>query len=392
MKTQFDAIIIGAGLTGISTALACAQGGQLSIALIDARDPNAAPSDPRVSALSAAALRMYERLGVELGTHLQMIEDMLVSEGGPASPWQLHFNADAPTGGIVENDHLRAALLGRIAQNEAITLIAPKSYASTERSPREVSVTLGDGTELYASLLIAADGRNSRLRTQAGITTRTEAYDQKALVTIITHELPHDGLALQRFLPGGPLGVLPLPGQRSQIVWSDRAEAIDAALALPDKDFCNILQERMGDYLGEIQLNGPRSAWPLALQMASAMTAERLALVGDAAHVIHPLAGQGLNLGLRDAAALADGLVRAKRAGQDIGVAGFLEYPAWRQGDMRSMAMMTDGLNRLFRARGPIGHLRRIGLSAVNTQPLLKHFFAQEAAGEIGTLPRLMRA
>lgn len=394
MKYNFDIIILGGGILGQTMALAAAQTG-LSTALIDRRDMDDVPSDGRAFALAATSMRMMMRLGLDVLPRAQPINDMLITEGDASSPWRIHFDSEdhgEPTAFMVESAALYEAVSVQVKDSNAITRLSNIDVTDWAFDSAAASVTLADGKTLSAPLMIAADGRNSHTRQAAGIEVQQTPYDQAALVTTISHALPHDGLALQRFLPGGPLAVLPLTDQRCQIVWSNKSAATNAAMTLPDAAFTALLSEQIGGHLGDIKLAAPRQSYPLALQMAERVTAERLALIGDAAHIIHPLAGQGLNLGLRDIAALAHCLTEAQSLGQDIGVAGLADYPRWRGVDTRMMGAATDSLSRLYQHPSRLlGHLRRAGMAAVNNSDLAKDFFMAEAAGEIGELPSLMQ-
>ena len=397
MKTDFDIIIIGAGLVGLSAALACAYKGA-SICLLDAAAPEKT-DDGRASAIAASSYTMLEHLGAAevLKGQVQPITDMLIADGavGDVSPLTLHFDSaevDGPTGYMVENNILRRALLNLVQKNEAIEFLAPIDIKDTSRTAKTATVTLGDTTELTASLLVAADGRNSGLRQKADIDVQRFAYEQKAIVTTFEHELPHDGVAHQIFFAGGPLALLPLTYNRSSIVWSDTARAVDAAMALGDMAFTAELARRIGGFLGEIKLCAPRQTFPLSLQMAERYTGNRLVLVGDAAHAIHPIAGQGLNMGLRDAAALADVVAESRSVGLDLGGSAIEAYEAWRNFDNKMLGVSTDVLNRLFSNNiMPIRHARRLGLAAVNRSKTAQKFFIKEAAGETGNLPSLLR-
>ena len=397
MKTDFDIIIIGAGLVGLSAALACAYKGA-SICLLDAATPEKT-DDGRASAIAASSYTMLEHLGAAeaLKGQVQPITDMLIADGavGDVSPLTLHFDSaevDGPTGYMVENNILRRALLNLVQKNEAIEFLAPIDIKDTSRTVKTATVTLGDTTELTASLLVAADGRNSGLRQKADIDVQRFAYEQKAIVTTFEHELPHDGVAHQIFFAGGPLALLPLTDNRSSIVWSDTARAVDAAMALGDMAFTAELARRIGGFLGEIKLCAPRQTFPLSLQMAERYTGNRLVLVGDAAHAIHPIAGQGLNMGLRDAAALADVVAESRSVGLDLGGSAIEAYEAWRNFDNKMLGASTDVLNRLFSNNiMPIRHARRLGLAAVNRSKTAQKFFMKEAAGETGNLPSLLR-
>lgn len=382
---------------GLTTALACAFKGA-SVCILDAAVPQKR-DDGRASAVAASSFVMLEHLGVaaELKDHVQPITDMLIADGaiGDISTLTLHFDStdvDGPTGYVIENNALRAALLRRLVASETIILRAPVDIKDTQRSAKKVTVTLGDNTDLTASLLVAADGRNSTLRQKAGIEVQRFEYNQKAIVTTFEHDLSHEGVAHQIFLAGGPLALLPLTHNRCSIVWSDTARAVDAAMALDDKAFSAELTRRIGGFLGEIKLCAPRQAFPLSLQMAGRYTDNRLVLVGDAAHAIHPIAGQGLNLGLRDAAALADVVAESRSVGLDLGGAAIGEYEAWRNFDNKMLGLSTDILNRLFSNNiRPLRHARRLGLAAVNRFKPAQKFFMKEAAGETGNLPSLLR-
>jgi len=356
MKTDFNIIIIGAGLVGLTTALACAHKGA-SVCLLDSASPDKA-DDGRASAIAASNFTMLRALGVAaaMDGQVQPITDMLIADGavGDVSPLTLHFDsqdAGGPTGYMIENNVLRGALLAQVKA-----------------------------------------GRNSALRRAAGIEVQRFAYDQKAIVTTFKHELPNDGVAHQIFFAGGPLALLPLTGRRCSIVWSDTARAVEAAMALDEAAFTTELARRIGGFLGEIKLSAPRQAFPLSLQMAERYTETRLVLVGDAAHAIHPLAGQGLNMGLRDAAALADVVAETRSVGLDLGGAAIGEYEAWRNFDNKMLGVSTDMLNRLFSNNiAPLRHARRLGLAAVNRFKPAQTFFMKEAAGETGVLPSLLR-
>ena len=383
---------------GLTTALACAFKGA-SVCILDAVVPQKR-DDGRASAVAASSFAMLEHLGVaaELKDNVQPITDMLIADGGigDVSPLTLHFDSadvGGPTGYMIENNDLRAALLRRLEANETITLRAPVEIKDTLRGAKNVTVTLGDNTDLTASLLVAADGRNSALRQKAGIEVQRFVYNQKAIVTTFEHELSHEGVAHQIFLAGGPLALLPLTNNRCSIVWSDTARAVDAAMALDDSAFSTELARRIGGFLGEIKSCAPRRAFPLSLQIAERYIDNRLVLVGDAAHAIHPIAGQGLNMGLRDAAALADVVAESRSVGLDLGAAAIGEYEAWRNFDNKMLGFTTDMLNRLFsNSVMPIRHARRLGLAAVNRFKPAKKFFMKEAAGETGHLPSLLRS
>ena len=396
MKTEFDILIVGAGLVGLTTALACVESGA-QVALLD-RAPIGAGSDGRASALSSTSLRLFENLGVEISEHLQPIRDMLVTEGAPDSPWRLHFEGDgdgADLGALIENPALKAALLDRllyrVTQTDSIRVITPIEVQGFTENTGHIALQTDQG-DLIASLLVAADGRNSVLRQKAGITSQRFDYDAASLVTTISHALPHDGLAWQRIIKGGALAVLPLKGRRSQIVWSGPAQGLKAAEALSEADFLGLLSEKMDGYLGEMRCIAPRQSYPLRLQVADSFFKGRVALVGDAAHAIHPLAGQGLNLGLRDAAALADGVKMALETGQDIGVTALLDYDLWRNTDTRSLGFLTHIISELSATNiAAVGHVRRASLALTNRSSTLKSALGNRAAGLSRELPNLMQ-
>lgn len=392
MKTEFDIIVVGAGLVGLTTALACAESGA-QVALLD-RSEIVTGADGRASALSTTSLQLFDNLGVDLTEKLQPICDMLVTEGEPDSPWRLHFEGDgdgADLGALIENPALKAALIKRIAEAKSIQIFAPITLQSFEEDAAEIKLDTDQG-KLSAKLLIAADGRNSVLRRKTGITAQRFDYDASSLVTTISHALPHDGLAWQRIIKGGALAVLPLMGNRSQIVWSGPTKAVQAAKGVSEQDFLALLSEKMDGYLGEMTCIAPRQVYPLRLQIADGFSKGRVALVGDAAHIIHPLAGQGLNLGLRDAAALADGVKTALDTGQDVGVSGLLDYDLWRNIDTRSLGFLTHLISEVSGAKiAAIGHARRLGLALTNSSSELKSALGKRASGEGQELPSLMQ-
>lgn len=392
VSENYDILIAGAGLVGLTMAL-CAANVGLNVGLID-KNPVEPSGDGRASALSSDALCLMENLSVDIADHVEPIRDMLVTEGPPNSPWRLHFDGtDDETsnlGAMIENRYLKSALINSVKTNPNIGLLTPVSIHHAKHDPSGASLKTDQG-EFEAKLLIAADGYNSILRRKSGITVQKFEYDSVALVTIISHKNQHDGLAWQRFFQGGPLAVLPLKNQRSQIVWSGPEKALEAAKTMAEPDFLALLSEKMDAYLGALALDAPRKTWPLRLQIADQFTSDRLALIGDAAHIIHPLAGQGLNLGLRDAAALADGLKLAKDTGQDIGVAGLLNYQSARNLDTRLMGATTHSLSRLYALKNPvISHLRRAGLTLTGGSKSLTQLLQAQASGQTDHTPSLM--
>lgn len=403
MDHDADILIIGGGLNGPSLALALAAGGLRSV-VIDAlpiEDLKADSFDGRAYALALASRRMLASLGLWAGLEgdSQPILDIIASDGHPgagAGPFALHFDHDeieeGPMGHMIEDRFLRRALLTAMAEREDITTIFGRRVTGQEVGDNGVSVVLDDGRRLSARLLVGCDGRDSGTARRAGIARTGWGYDQTGLVAAIAHEKPHRGIAHQFFMPSGPLGILPLPDNRSSIVWAEQSDRASAINALPDSDYLAALRPRFGDFLGEIQLEGARFAYPLKLTVANTFVAPRLALVGDAAHGMHPLAGQGLNMGLRDVAALAEVLIEAARRGEDFAAPQVLaRYQQWRRFDTTAMALATDGINRLFSNDNPLLRATRdIGLGLVNALPGLRRGFIRQAAGLTGDLPRLL--
>ena len=404
MGRDCDVLIVGGGLNGPVLALALAQAGMTSIVLDAASvETRAEPGfDGRAYALSLASQRLLAALGLwrAVGPHAQPIEAIRISDGRPgegASRLFLHFDGqevdEGPMGQIVEDRFLRRALLSALEAAPAAEHRAGVGVVGQAIGPGAAVVTLADGTELAASLLVGCDGRASGVAARAGIGRRGWDYGQTSLVCAVAHERPHRGVAHQFFMPAGPLAILPLPGDRSSIVWTERTDRAAAIGRLDDAGYLAELGPRFGDFLGDIALEGGRFAYPLGLSLAERWTLPRIALAGDAAHGIHPLAGQGLNLGLRDVAALAEVLTEARRRGEDVGAADVLaRYGRWRRFDTSLLAVATDGLNRLFSNDNPVLRLGRdLGLGAVNRLPALRRRLIAEAAGTAGDLPRLLR-
>ena len=412
MKTDFDILIVGGGLVGLTTALACAQAG-FRIGLVDIAAPNDQPDgayDGRASAIATASFRMMRALGVADAlvegdnTHAGPINKILVSDGSAGetpSPLNLFFDATGiaetndgePLGYLVENRRMRHALHAQTRKQDNITWIAPARVTAFEATPASTTLTFADGKTLSAALLVAADGRNSFIRGLAGIGVTSWPCNQKAIVTTVAHELPHQGIAHELFLPSGPFAILPLTGHRANIVWTETPRAADAAMALDDDAFAAELARRFGDFLGEVKPCAPRWCYPLSFQHAKSYVGDRLVLVGDAAHAIHPIAGQGFNMGLRDAAALAEILVQARSEGRDIGTAFTLaQFEDWRKFDNTVLTHACDVFNRLFSNNiGPLKHARRIGMSVVDKITPVREFFMKEASGQVGDLPPLLR-
>ena len=396
-----DAIIFGGGLVGLALAAALDSSG-VSTIVVDPADPDLrkdATFDGRTSAVSSSSMRMLETVGVT--DHLEQpgcpIRTIAVADG--LKPGGLHFEPDddEALGWMHENRHLRAALQARTEVGKNTWLLWKSRVASVDRGDHQVVVSLADGRKLCAPLLIAADGRNSRTREAAGINIARWKYDHEAIVSVLRHELPHDHVAYEIFYPTGPFALLPMTddkeGHRSAIVWSVPEDDAAGWLSLSDADFAAEAQAAMGRFLGSISLLTPRSTFPLGFHHAAQITAQRLALVGDAAHAIHPIAGQGLNLGFRDAAALAQVLVEGSRLGLDLGDTQLLDrYQRWRSLDALSVAFATDTLTRLYGVPGKTASaIRRFGMGVVGRISPLRDRLMSEARGTSGDLPLLLR-
>ena len=403
MTHDTDVLIAGAGLNGGTLALALAGAG-LRVTLVDPVPASTRSDDAfdgRSYALSLASVNVLRALGLwsELAAQAQPILHIKVSDGRPGeapSPFVMEFDhgeiEEGPMGWMVEDRHLRPVLIDAIAQS-GIEVIEGRRIVAQDPSDTGIAATLDDGTCLSAVLLVGADGRMSGTATRAGIRHVRWSYDQTSLVAAIAHEKPHDGIAHQRFLPPGPLAILPLTGNRSSIVWTETTADAARITALDDDAFLDHLRPRFGSFLGDISLAGARFSYPLGLSLAHHFTAPRVALLGDAAHAVHPLAGQGLNAGLKDVATLAEVLTDALRRGEDFGREDVLaRYQGWRRFDAVQLAIATDAFNRLFSNDRPALRLvRDLGLGLVGALPTLRRAFIREAAGLTGDLPRLSR-
>ncbi|MFZ0695264.1 MAG: UbiH/UbiF/VisC/COQ6 family ubiquinone biosynthesis hydroxylase [Alphaproteobacteria bacterium] len=400
---RVDVLLIGGGFIGLTLGAALAQSG-LRCAVIDREKATTALDDKfdgRSSAIAFGSARALRTLGIwrRLEEFAEPILEIRVSDNN--APFFLHYDhreldpalRDEALGFIVENRHIRRALFDHAAECPGLEFENGLSVVNLARSQSGAAAMLSDGRVIEADLAIAADGRDSQIRRDAGIPVARWSYPQIAIVCTVAHEKDHRGIAHERFLPAGPFAILPMKNRRSSIVWTERSSEVPRILKLDAAAFKAELERRFGDFLGRLEVVGPRWSYPLGLIHADRYVDRRLALVGDAAHAIHPIAGQGLNLGLRDVAVLAEVLADAKRASRDIGAPEVLaRYERWRRFDAFALIVATDGLNRLFSNDiGPIRLARDLGLAAVNRMPALKRFFMRHAMGLVGDLPRLMR-
>jgi 2-octaprenyl-6-methoxyphenol hydroxylase len=397
MRIETDILIVGGGLVGLTLGRALALKGIRSVAVDrePAESQTDAAYDGRGSAIALGSKQLLDRIGLwdRIVPEAGPILDIRVSDGD--SRLFLHYDhrevGDQPMGWIVENTVTRRALFDGLAEVPGLTLLAPMNVATLERRQDGVAATLADGRIVFARLAIAADGRGSRLREEAGIKVTRWSYGQTGIVCSVSMERPHRNIAHERFLPAGPFALLPMTGipghpNRASIVWTERDDLVPQMLALDDDAFSAEMNRRFGDYCGRLTLLGRRWHYPLSLLLAERMTDRRLALVGDAAHGIHPIAGQGLNLGLRDVEVLVELLAEAHGLGLDLGSAALLaDYDRRRRVDTMTLVAATDGLNRLFSNDiAPVRLARRLGLAAVNQMPPLKRLFMRHAMGTIG--------
>lgn len=401
-KADLDIVIAGGGYVGLVTAVSIKSAApHLSVTVIDAAPVGAWKNDPRASSIAAAATRMLDKIGVwqEILPNAQPITDMIITDSrtsDPVRPVFLTFagevNPGEPFAHMVENRVLNTALHNR-GDALGIRFVEATGVEAFRTNPESVTVTLSNGETLHTRLLIAADGARSRLRDQAGIKTVNWDYGQSGIVCNVSHERPHGGRAIEHFLPGGPFAILPLPGNRSSLVWTERTADAQRLIKTDEFVFEAELEQRFGHHLGPLKVEGLRRVFPLGLTLVREYVKPRFVLVGDAAHRIHPIAGQGLNLGFRDAAAIAEIIVETDRLGLDIGSFAALErYQSWRRFDTVQMGVTTDILTRLFANDHPaVRSIRDIGLGMVDRIPSLKNFFIKQAAGLSGDIPRLLR-
>ncbi|HWB48371.1 MAG TPA: UbiH/UbiF/VisC/COQ6 family ubiquinone biosynthesis hydroxylase [Stellaceae bacterium] len=400
MTDDVELLVAGGGLNGMLLAVACAGVG-LRVAVVDRQDPAAMVDekfDGRTTAIAYGSKLVLGGVGLWplVADDAEPIREIRVADDD--APLFLHYDhralgGDTPLGYIVENRVLRRALFTHGRNLPSLAVMAPHRLGAVTAEGDGAVATLADGTRVHARLVAACDGKDSALRQAAGIRTAEWRYQQTGIVTTVAHERPHGGIAIEHFLPAGPFAILPMTGNRSSIVWTENAALAPHLMALPDAEFAVELATRFGDFLGAVEPIGPRWAYPLSLMQAERYIDRRLALVGEAAHVIHPIAGQGLNVGIRDVAALAEAVIDARRLGLDIGDDSVLErYQRWRRLDAVLLAGVTDGLNRLFsNTIAPVKLVRDLGLAAVNRLPPLKRLLMRHAMGTLGDRPRLAR-
>ena len=403
-KHETDIAIIGGGLNGPALALALAQNG-LNVTVIDALPAPTRKTpcfDGRSYALALASMRLLRGIGIwdTVKDHTQPMLEIKVTDGrageGP-SPWMLHFDhleiEEGPMGYMLEDRYLRQAFLAAMEAEKRITQLSGETVVSQAVTTGGVALTLASDDVVQATLAIGADGRKSGTAERAGIKRTGWGYGQTGVVCAVAHEKPNNGIAHQFFMPSGPLAILPLTDNRCSIVWSETDARAAELMAMDDDAFLDALRPAFGSFLGEISLAGKRFSYPLNLTLANRFIAPRIALIGDAAHGVHPIAGQGLNAGLRDVAALVDVLAEARQRGEDIGSPAVLaRYEQWRRFDIATLAAATDTFNKLFSNDNPLLRaVRDIGMGAINAAPGLRRRFIREAAGLTGDLPSLMR-
>ena len=403
MEVDSDIIIVGGGLNGSLMAIAAANIG-FSTIVLDSKDNEARIEnrfDGRSYALALSSVRLLKNLNIfkDIIDKSQPILDIKILDGklvqGP-SQFSLHFDNneihDGPMGQMVEDRFIRKALFTKINKNEQIDYKFNSKVTEHKKQSGYISVTLDNGKKLNTKLLVGADGKNSELANRAEIKKSGWKYNQSALVCAIEHEADHNGVAWQYFMPSGPLAVLPMTGKRSCIVWTEQNANAKAINLFDETRYTKILAARLGNFLGKFKIIGDRHTYPLELSIADQFIDERLALIGDAAHSVHPIAGQGLNAGFKDIAVLAHIIQDAHNRGEDLGSLGVLKrYEEWRRFDSAQLAYSTDLFNKLFSNENEALRLaRNIGLKLLDSIPVAKRNIIKEAAGITGELPRLM--
>ena len=400
MKHKTDIIIAGGGMIGLSLAIGLAQSG-MNVLVIekDSHNDQVKPEfDGRVSAISLGSLRVLEAIGAwrHMQDEAQPILDIRVVEGFSNAFVHYHYQdaGDKPMGYMVQNRYTRLGLLKRASELKTLTILSPALITQMECDDYTAKVTLSDKSVWQAPLLVAADGRHSGLREQMGIKTVTKHYTQSAIVCTVEHSIDHEGLAMQRFTPTGPFAALPMKGgHTTAIVWSEDSATVPGLLAASEAEFNETIARMLGDYLGTIKTMGKKFAYPLTMILAKSYIAKRFALIGDSAHGIHPVAGQGVNVGFRDVAVMVELITQAMKSGQDIGSQHLLEhYQRWRRFDGFSTGAIMDGIVNLFSNDYQVLRLaRQTGLNIVNHTPPLKRFFMKQAMGLMGDLPPMMQ-
>jgi 2-octaprenyl-6-methoxyphenol hydroxylase len=401
--TETEIIIGGGGMVGLTLGIALARSG-FDVTVADPAPKSSvldAGFDGRVSALALASTRMMEALGVweHIEQHAQPIRDILVTDatlGAAPSPFSLHFDSreiGTAMGHIVENRYIRGGLFAVAEALANLRLVSPSGVTALKRTGSAIEAMLSNGDVIRAKLAVAADGRESPMREAMEIGIVGWSYPQMGIVATVAHEASHNAVAYEHFLPSGPFAILPMTGNRSSLVWTEREGLAPAMMKLPEAEFDAEIARRFGVHLGKTHATGPRWSHPLKFHLARGYVRDRFALAGDAAHGIHPIAGQGLNLGLKDAAALAETVLDAARLGLDFGALDVLKrYERWRRFDSFTLAVATDALNRLFSNDiAPLRIVRDLGLGIVDRIGPARRFFMRHAGGEIGKLPRLMR-
>ena len=404
MEHDCDIAIVGGGLNGPALALAAAQVG-LRVIVLDAtshKPRKNAKFDGRAYALALASKRLMAAVGVweNVAQDAEPMLNIRVSDGHAgvgASPFFMDFDhaelEEGPMGYMVEDRHLRYALQAAMQTSPLIEYRLATRVTGQSTGPEGVTLSLANNQKITTRLLVGADGRQSGTAARAGITYTGWQYGQTALVCAVEHDRPHGGVAHQFFMPAGPMAVLPLSARRSTVVWSEKTDSATVIKTLDDAAFLDVLRPRFGDFLGDIALTGGRFSYPLGMMIAKSYIAPNVALIGDAAHGVHPIAGQGLNAGLRDVAALIQVLSEAKQRGEDFASQPVLaRYQLWRRFDATALAVATDGFNRLFSNDNPILRLGRdLGMGMLNAMPKVRRGILREAAGLTGDLPDLMR-